>query len=258
MAISDVLVGTAEIRVGVGSNSRTIGYTVDGVTATHKAEMADIKVEELDGTIIRRQVDAGLDIAFTMAEATLENMVEAIPGSALNGGGNELTLGGEELQEIRLTLIGVEPSAGRDRIIVLYKANPTGEVGLLFKKGELTPVPVTFSGLIDDDGMYGETIDGGSIPPTVVGAATTSVTNIRVEFSKNMNDPVGKHIEFWYTEDTVVKQFTAVALWSNKYFDFTCPTITGTTLKLFYRIGTIISANAGILQDIVAQTITIT
>jgi hypothetical protein len=149
--IANVLVGSAVIKI----DTVDVGYTIDGVTLTVSSDFADIQVEELVGTIIRKLVGQTVQVTLTMAEGSLANLAEAIPGSVLAG--TVLTLGGGALQEVEIELTGEKPGGG-NRVITLDNCNPTGEVGIPYKKGEASVVPVTFSALVSDLGVFG-TID---------------------------------------------------------------------------------------------------
>jgi len=172
---ANVLVGVATVTID-GALLETGGleeaaelpitgfYTVDGVTMTVSSSFADIKVEENVGTIIRRLIDQEVKVTLTFAEGALANLVAAIPGSAINVGGTVVTIGGGQaggllLQEFSLTLAGLDP-AGAARTIALTAVNPTGEVGIPYKKGEVSIVPVTFSALVADTGIFGTITDG--------------------------------------------------------------------------------------------------
>jgi len=257
-----VLVGVAEVTLGVGVDAKTVGYTVDGVTMTVRSDFYDAKVDENVGTVLRRLTDQDITLALNMAEGTLDAMAEAIPGAHLSG--NTLTIGGGALQTRRLTLLGKAPN-GRERVIVLREANPTGEVTVPYKKGEASVVPVTFSALVDDDMEFGHYFDADAAPPTlVVGADTKSNaagTEIEAKFSKNMADPAGKHDEFWFTEaDTAGNRlFSAATLAGDA--SVIILTVEGTAialgkaLKLFYKMGTVHSANLGALRSFEDKTV---
>lgn len=138
-------------------------FTVDGVNMSIRSTMANIKVEEVVGTVIRRLTDQEVDITFTFAEGTLKNLVASIPGSAINIGGTVVTIGGgyagsSLLQEFTLSVVGVNP-AGAARTIAIPSVNPTGEVGIPYKKGEISVVPVTFSALASSVGVFGTVTD---------------------------------------------------------------------------------------------------
>jgi len=133
-------------------------YTVDGVIMSVKSSFADVKVEENVGTIVRKITDQEVDFTFTFAEGALANLVAAIPGSAINVGGTEVTIGGGSagsslLQEFELSIVGTNP-AGAARTIAVTAVNPTGEVGIPYKKGEVSVIPVTFSSLVADTGVF--------------------------------------------------------------------------------------------------------
>jgi len=157
---ANVLVGDATVVVTTISGHPvgpvTIGYTVDGVTMTVRTSFADIKVEEVNGTIIRRITDQEVDVTINIAEGTLDNLAMAIPGSSLAGA--ILTIGGDALSEFSMTIAGLDP-AGAARTIALAHVNATGEVGIPFKKGEISVVPVTFSCLVADTGIFGTITD---------------------------------------------------------------------------------------------------
>jgi len=257
---ANVLVGTAEVTLGVGVDAIVIGYTVDGVNMTVRSDFFNAKVEENQGTIIRRLTDQEVDVTLNVAEGTLANLAAAIPGCDLTAA--TITIGGSDLQEHRLTVRGTTP-AGRDRVIVLTKVNPTGEVSTPYKKGEVTVVPMTFSALVDDDSEFGEIFDAQAAPPTLtVGADTKSNaggTAIEAKFSANMADPTGKHDEFWFTEADFAgnRTFTlASVVGATITLTVSGVAITaGKALKLYYRLGTVRSAAGGVLDSFENQTV---
>jgi len=169
---ANVLVGVATVTITCaathsgglqegGTTTITGFYTIDGVTLTIGSSFADIKVEENVGTIIRRLTDQEVKVTLTFAEATLDNLVAAIPGSSISGA--VVTIGGgfstdPLLQEFELDVAGLDP-AGAARTINFPAVNPTGEVGIPFKKGEVSVVPVTFSALVADTGIFGTITD---------------------------------------------------------------------------------------------------
>jgi len=259
---ANVLVGVAEITLGVGISASVIGYTVDGVNMTVSSSFFDAKVEENEGTIIRRLTDQEVKVSLNVAEGTLANLEAAIPGSDVLIAGT-LTIGGQALQEHRLTLRGTTP-AGRDRVIVLTAVNPTGEVSTPYKKGEVTVVPMTFSALVDDSSEFGSVTDAVATAPTLVVGADTHAetpggTYIHAKFSANMADPTGKHLEFWFTEATVgTRAFSVAALDGADTIKLTVSGAAigaGHALALYYVLGTVMSAAGGILDSFSAQTV---
>ena len=252
----NVLVGVSEITLGVGVSASVIGYTVDGVNMTVSSSFFDAKVEENEGTIIRRLTDQEVKVALNVAEGTLANLQAAIPGSDYTD--PVVTIGGYALQEYRLTLRGTTP-AGRDRVIVLTSVNPTGEVTTPYKKGEVTVVPMTFSALVDDSSVFGSVTDAAAAAPTVVSAANNAAgTQIDVTFNKNIADPAGKHLEFWFTQNAAERAFSAASV-VNAVVTLTVSGAAigaGTTILTNYRLGTVMASDGGILDTFLGQATT--
>ena len=121
-----------------------IGYTEDGVTMTYNADTADIEVEEETVAIDRVLTKESVEITCNMAEASLANMGFAMAGSVVSG--SILTVGAGVLKTLNLRLEGTNP-AGFKRQMFFPKATATGSVGMPYKKGEKTVVPVTFQAL---------------------------------------------------------------------------------------------------------------
>jgi hypothetical protein len=171
---ANVLVGVATITITCpagtsgglqesGTATITGFYTVDGVNLVVSSSFADIKVEENVGTIIRRLTDQEVKVVLTFAEGSLDNLVAAIAGSSINAGGTIVTIGGglagdPLLQDFALSIVGLDPAGGA-RTISIPHVNPTGEVGIPYKKGEVSVVPVTFSALVADTGIFGTVTD---------------------------------------------------------------------------------------------------
>jgi hypothetical protein len=257
---ANVLIGTAEITLGVGVLARVVGYTTDGVTMNVKSDYFHAKSEENVGTLKRYLIDQGIEVTLNMAEGTLVDLADAIPGSSLVGA--VLTLGGATLQEHRLTLRGMTPG-GRDRVIILTLVNPIGEVSMPYKKGEVSIVPVVFSALVDDSGEFGEVTDAQAAAPTLtVGANTKSNaagTIIEAKFSKNMADPAGKHLEFWFTEADFgsVRSFSLASV-AGDIISLTVSGVvitSGKALALYYSLGSVKSTDIGVLASFTAQTV---
>lgn len=121
-----------------------LGYTEDGVTLEYTAETADVNVLEETFAIARPIVTEKLSVKCNLAEASLFNIDKAMAGSSLSG--NIITLGGGVQKEVSLRIRGTSP-AGYYRTIHIPLATATGAVGMPFKKGEKTVVPVEFQAL---------------------------------------------------------------------------------------------------------------
>ena len=134
--------GTAGIRLS--SMFTEIGYTEDGVTMTYTADEADIEVEEETFPIDRVITKETMEFTCNMAEASLFNMDKALAGSLWSG--SILKLGAGANKKMTIQIRGINP-AGLIRAIQIPSCTATGAVGMPYKKGEKTVVPVTFQAL---------------------------------------------------------------------------------------------------------------
>jgi hypothetical protein len=143
---SNVLVGVAILyfKYPVGGSYVEVGYTKDGVTLEYSADTADIDVEELTLPIKRVITKEKLSVKCNMSESSLINMDKAIAGSVLAA--STITIGGGLIKEMSIQIVGTNP-AGFARTITIPLATAVGSVGMPFKKGEETVVPVEFQAL---------------------------------------------------------------------------------------------------------------
>lgn len=146
---ANVLVGVAslEIKYPTGGAYVNVGYTEDGVTLEYSADTADIDVEEETFSIDRVITKETLSVTCNMAESSLDNINKAIAGSSLVG--TTITIGpaaGSSIKEMGIRIIG-SPPAGASRTIEIPLATAVGSVGMAYKKGVKTIVPVTFQAL---------------------------------------------------------------------------------------------------------------
>jgi len=146
--VANVLVGTGTLYYHttpgtvVGSVTTEFGYTEDGVTIEYTADIADVEVEEETFPIKRVITKEELTITCNLAENLLANLENALAG-ALTGGAGIVDLGGGAMRTMALKFVGVTV-AGADRTIYVPYANPVGTVGMAYKKGEKTIIPVSF------------------------------------------------------------------------------------------------------------------
>ncbi len=133
---------TAGIRLDSGFIE--VGYTEDGVTMTYTADEADVEVEEETFPIDRVLTKETAEVTCNMAESSLFNIDKAMAGSLLSG--SILKLGAGTNKKITLGIRGLNP-AGFVRAIQIPSCTATGAVGMSYKKGEKTVVPVTFQAL---------------------------------------------------------------------------------------------------------------
>ena len=125
-----------------------VGYTEDGVTMEYAAEETDIMVHEETFAIGSAITKESITITCNMAEASLANINNAMSGAVLSG--NIITLGGGVTKTMNLKIEGLSP-AGYLRAIQIPSAVASGTVGMSYKKGEKTIVPITFKALKTQD-----------------------------------------------------------------------------------------------------------
>jgi len=133
--------------ISLSSPFEEVGYTEDGVSMEYTADEADVNVEEETFPIDRKITGEGLTVTCNMAEATLANMAHAMAGAALSG--SILRLGDGVQKYVNLKIEGTNP-AGYLRAIQVPKATATGAVGMSYRKGTKTIIPVTFGVLKGD------------------------------------------------------------------------------------------------------------
>lgn len=124
-----------------------VGYTEDGVTMEYAAEQSDIVVHEETFPIGSALTAESLSVTCNMAEASLANLNNAMAGAVLLG--SKITLGAGVNKTMNLKIVGTNP-AGFLRAIHIPMAVAGGTVGMSYKKGEKTIVPVTFKALKGD------------------------------------------------------------------------------------------------------------
>ena len=145
--IGNVLVGVAELFIGVAgvAAATAVGYTEDGVTLEYSADVADIETEEETFPINRVITKETITVVCNCAESSIANIGYAIAGA--DGHASPVVIGdtatGGVLQKCSLKIVGKTP-AGTARTIAILYAHPTGSVGMSYKKGEKTIVPMSF------------------------------------------------------------------------------------------------------------------
>lgn len=135
------------VGLSLSSPFTEVGYTEDGVTLTYNADEADVDVEEETFPIDRVITKETLEVTCNMAESSLYNMDKAMAGAVLSG--SIIKLGGGVNKTMNLKIAGTNP-AGFNREILIPLATAAGAVGISYKKGTKTIVPVTFRALKGD------------------------------------------------------------------------------------------------------------
>ena len=128
----------------LSSNFTEVGYTEDGVIVTYTADESDVEVEEETFPIDRVITKETVEVTCNMAESSLFNIDKAMAGSLWSG--SILKLGAGTNKKMTLQLHGLNP-AGFTRAIQIPSCTSTGAVGMPYKKGEKTVIPVTFQAL---------------------------------------------------------------------------------------------------------------
>ncbi len=143
---SRVLVGVAdiEIRSPVGGAWVDAGYTTDGVIMETVTDTFDVMVEEETMPIERVITGEAVAITVNMAEGSLFNINQAIPGGALVGA--TISIGDGVIKEVQVRVTGTTPTAGT-RTILLALATSVGTVTTPYQKGAIQVVPVRFEAL---------------------------------------------------------------------------------------------------------------
>jgi len=130
--------------IALSSAFTEVGYTEDGVNMEYAAEETDIMVHEETFPIDSAITKESITITCNMAEASLVNMNNAMAGAVLSG--TKITLGDGVNKTMNLKIEGTNP-AGYLRAIQVPKAVASGTVGMSYKKGEKTIIPVSFKAL---------------------------------------------------------------------------------------------------------------
>jgi len=138
--------GTAP-AMSLSSPFTEVGYTEDGVTLEYSAETTDIEVEEETFPIDRVITKETTLVTCNMAESSMFNLDKAMAGSALSG--SIITLGDGVMKTMNLKIQGTNPD-GFLREILIPLCTAMGTVGMSYKKGEKTIVPITFGALKGD------------------------------------------------------------------------------------------------------------
>jgi hypothetical protein len=152
---ANVLVGEATLYyhatagTAVGSVTTEVGYTEDGVSIEYAPTVEDIMVEEETVALNRVITKEDISITCNMAESDLEQLELALAGSSRAG--DVITLGGGTMQNFAMKIVGSAPS-GATRTIYAGYVHPTGTVGMSYRKGSKTIVPVTLKPYLNASG----------------------------------------------------------------------------------------------------------
>ena len=84
-----------------------------------------------------------MTLTLNMAENLLANLARAMAGGVAVGA-DVVTLGAGAMRTMALKLVGTSPSPLTTRTFWIPAVNPTGAVGMSYRKGEKTIIPMEF------------------------------------------------------------------------------------------------------------------
>ena len=146
---ANVIVGVAALYyhdtpgTAAASIVTQLGFTEDGSSITYTPTPNDVEVEEETISLNRVLQKEEITVTINMAEALMTNLARAIAGG-VEVGVNIITIGAGAMRTMALKLVAVAPSPRTVRTIWLPAVNPTGAVGMSFRKGEKTVIPMEF------------------------------------------------------------------------------------------------------------------
>lgn len=122
-----------------------VGGTKGGLELNVSSEFATLTVDQIVDIIESRRTGREVTVKTTMAEATLQNIANAIANAAPVANVLELDDGFAAFKPAYSAILidGIAPGGFKRRIIV-RKTLPTDAVGIGYKKDDQTVVPVTW------------------------------------------------------------------------------------------------------------------
>lgn len=122
-----------------------VGGTKGGLELNVSSEFATLTVDQIVDIIESRRTGREVTVKTTLAEATLQNIAQAIANAAPVANVLELDDGLTAFKPAYSAILidGIAPGGFRRRIIV-RKTLPTDAVGIGYKKDDQTVVPVTW------------------------------------------------------------------------------------------------------------------
>lgn len=122
-----------------------VGGTKGGLELNVSSEFATLTVDQIVDIIESRRIGREVTVKTTLAEATLQNIANAIANAAPVANVLELDDGLAAFKPAYSAILidGIAPGGFRRRIIV-RKTLPTDAVGIGYKKDDQTVVPVTW------------------------------------------------------------------------------------------------------------------
>lgn len=158
---SNVLQGPAEIFTGnfgatepanaaavIDSTQWTfVGATDGGATVTVSQTYSNMVIDQVALPVGTRLTGQSVELATTLAEATLASLKRALNDTTTTGTTFELNsqIANADPTYSAILLKGLAPG-GTPRLVIVRRALSTANVAMAFKKDGMTVIPVTFSG----------------------------------------------------------------------------------------------------------------
>jgi len=158
---SNVLQGPAEIYTGDfgatepatagadidGSEWTFVGATDGGATLTVSQTYSNMVIDQVALPVGTRLTGQTVELATTLAEATLASLKRSMNDASAAGTTFELDseIANADPAYSAILLKGLAPG-GTPRLVIIRRALSTANVALAWKKDGLTVIPVTFSG----------------------------------------------------------------------------------------------------------------
>jgi len=145
---TNVLWGTGLISIGDSSGGTfvDIGATEEGFNISLVTETEDVAVDELTQLIDKIITRQAVVAEFTMAEATLSNMLKVMPG--VTGTTTITMMGQTSLSKVSLKFVATKAGGGTRTITLSYGVF-TSDAAQSYRKGQKWMVPCRFETLYD-------------------------------------------------------------------------------------------------------------
>ncbi len=137
---------------------KEVGYTEKGTNFAYNPTIKDIMVDEEMAAIKKILDGEKCNISATLAESTMQNLNRAISASILTATDPDVAtveFGSGDITEVMVALEGLSP-AGKQRIIIGYRALATANVQMTFQRGAATLLPVDFALMPDSSKAKGK------------------------------------------------------------------------------------------------------
>jgi len=145
---TNVLWGTGLVAIGDSSGASfvDVGATEEGFNISLVTETEDVNVDELTQTIDKIITKQAVTAEFTIAEATIANMLKVMP--AVTGSTSITLMGQTSLSKVSLKFTATKAGGGTRTITLSYGVF-TSDAAQSYRKGQKWMVPCRFETLYD-------------------------------------------------------------------------------------------------------------